>query len=57
LTATRRALPLELRLSGPRMTLVLALHDQQAGQLSWTPDTVVRLRPQGSISDTTFKIM
>lgn len=52
-----RALLLELRLSGPRTTLVLTLHDQQAGQLSWTPDTVVRLRPQGSMPDTAFKIM
>jgi ATP-binding cassette subfamily C protein CydC len=34
---------LELRLSGPRMTLVIALHDQQIGQLRWTPDTIVRL--------------
>jgi ATP-binding cassette, subfamily C, bacterial CydC len=34
---------LELRLSGPRMTLVLALHDQQIGQLRWAPDTIVRL--------------
>jgi hypothetical protein len=25
------------------MTLVLALHDQQMGQLRWTPDAVVRL--------------
>jgi hypothetical protein len=25
------------------MTLVLALHDQQLGQLSWTPDTIVVL--------------
>jgi hypothetical protein len=25
------------------MTLVLALHDQQIGQLRWAPDTVVRL--------------
>ena len=34
---------LELRLSGPRMTLVLALHEQQIGQLGWTPDAIVRL--------------
>jgi hypothetical protein len=25
------------------MTLILALHDQQLAQLTWTPDTVVRL--------------
>jgi ATP-binding cassette, subfamily C, bacterial CydC len=36
---------LELRLAGPRMTLVLALHDQQIGQLRWAPDTIVRLAP------------
>jgi hypothetical protein len=38
-----------LRLSAPRLTLVLALHDQQASQLSWTPDTVVRLHQQAVV--------
>jgi ATP-binding cassette subfamily C protein CydC len=32
-----------LRQSRPSMTLILALHDQQLAQLTWTPDTVVRL--------------
>jgi ATP-binding cassette subfamily C protein CydC len=38
-----RELLLALRESDLSMTLVLALHDQQLGQLSWTPDTIVRL--------------
>jgi len=39
-----RELLLTLRASDLSMTLVLALHDQQLGQLSWTPDTIVGLR-------------
>ena len=39
-----REVLLALRESDLSMTLVLALHDQQLGQLSWTPDTVVGLR-------------
>ena len=39
-----RELLLTLRESDLSMTLVLALHDQQLGQLSWTPDTIVGLR-------------
>jgi hypothetical protein len=39
-----RELLLALRLANPSMTMVLALHEQQVGQLSWTPDIVVRLR-------------
>jgi ABC-type ATPase involved in cell division len=42
--AAARELLLALRLANPSMTMVLALHEQQADQLSWTPDTVVRLR-------------
>jgi hypothetical protein len=38
-----RELLLTLRESDLSMTLVLALHDQQLGQLSWTPDTIVVL--------------
>lgn len=38
-----REVLLALRESDLSMTLVLALHDQQLGQLSWTPDTVVGL--------------
>jgi ATP-binding cassette subfamily C protein CydC len=38
-----RDLLLTLRLSDPLMTMVLALHEQQYDQLSWTPDTVVNL--------------
>ena len=34
---------LAVRLSSPRMTLVLALHDQQLTQLSWKPDRVLDL--------------
>jgi len=39
-----RELLLTLRESDLSMTLVLALHDQQLGQLSWTPDSIVALR-------------
>jgi ATP-binding cassette, subfamily C, bacterial CydC len=42
-----RDLLLTLRESDLSMTLVLALHDQHAGQLSWPPDTVIRLRRPG----------
>jgi ATP-binding cassette, subfamily C, bacterial CydC len=42
-----RELLLALRESDLSMTLVLALHDQQLGQLSWMPDTVVRLPVSG----------
>jgi ATP-binding cassette, subfamily C, bacterial CydC len=41
--AAARELLLALRLSDPWMTLVLALHEQHGSQLSWSPDTVVRL--------------
>jgi hypothetical protein len=44
---TARGLLLTLRESDLSMTLVLTLHDQQVGQVSWTPDTVVRLRRPG----------
>jgi ATP-binding cassette, subfamily C, bacterial CydC len=32
-----------LRRADPLLTLVLAMHDQQLGQLAWRPDTIVRL--------------
>ena len=35
-----RDLLLILRLSDPLMTMILAMHEQQYDQLSWTPDTV-----------------
>jgi len=38
-----RELLLTLRRSDPLLTLVLALHDQQASLLGWTPDSIVRL--------------
>jgi ATP-binding cassette subfamily C protein CydC len=37
---------LTLRLSDPRMTLVIALHDQQVAQLGWEPDTTIDLGQQ-----------
>jgi ATP-binding cassette subfamily C protein CydC len=51
-----RELLLALRLANPSMTMVLALHEQQAGQLSWAPDTLVRLRldrPTAAVSGST----
>ena len=47
---------LELRLSGPRTTLVLALHVQQLDQLRWTPDAVVRL-PESSLSPSSLSVL
>ena len=43
-STSARELLLALRLSNPRLTLVLALHDQRVTELSWAPDAVVRLR-------------
>jgi ABC-type ATPase involved in cell division len=40
-----RELLLTIRLSDPWLTLVLALHDQQINQLSWSPDKVAQLHP------------
>ncbi len=54
--ASARELLLALRLANPSMTMVLALHEQQAGQLSWAPDTLVRLRldrPTAAVSGST----
>jgi hypothetical protein len=33
------------------MTMVLALHEQQYDQLSWTPDTVVNLHTDRRAAD------
>jgi ABC-type lipoprotein export system ATPase subunit len=44
--AAASELLLTLRLSDPRMTLVIALHDQQVAQLGWEPDTTIDLEQQ-----------
>jgi ATP-binding cassette subfamily C protein CydC len=49
--AAARELLLALRLSDPCLTLVLALHDRNVTELSWTPDQVVRLRENHRMLD------
>jgi ATP-binding cassette subfamily C protein CydC len=50
-TDAARELLLTIRLSDPWLTLVLALHDQHMTQLSWAPDTVVRIEGQRRVLD------